>query len=56
MFYYGHTKEEWNKLTKEEQIVIIKDYEVIINSRHAQTHKDKINSRTQSIVDFGNSK
>ena len=49
--YYGHTKETWNNLTAIEQEAIKQEYQAVIDSRSDQAHTDKINARTQSIID-----
>lgn len=50
--YYGHSKEDWDKLSEEERVTIKKEYQFIIDSRNKQAHKDTIDARTQSIIDF----
>lgn len=51
--YFGHSKEEWNSFSDDEKTAIKAEYQTIINSRNEQTHTDKINARTQSIIDYG---
>ena len=51
--YFGHTKEAWEKLTKEEKEEIKKEYKLVVDSKNNQRHDDKINSRKQSILDQG---
>ncbi len=50
--YYGHTRDEWEKLTDAEKAAIKKDYQPIIDSRAEQAHDDEIKARTQSIKDL----
>lgn len=54
--YYGYTKEKWNNFTEEEKISIKNEYQAITDIRNSQSHKDKINERTQSVIDYGVSK
>jgi hypothetical protein len=51
--YYGHSKEEWDNFSREEQIAIEKEYQSIIGTANAQKHKDIIDARKQSIIDLG---
>ena len=51
--YYGHTEEEWKQLSENERNNIEEEYAPIINSRTNQDHTDKINSRTESIINLG---
>jgi len=51
--YYGHSKSEWDKLSEEEQIAMKKEYQLIIDSKKEQKHKNIIDERTQSIIDRG---
>lgn len=51
--YYGHSKEDWDRLTDDEQAAIKLEYQTIIDSKRAQAHQDVINARTQSIIDLG---
>jgi PBP1b-binding outer membrane lipoprotein LpoB len=53
VFYYGHTKEEWNNLTEKEKREIKSEYQSLIDSRNEQAHTDTIDARTQSVVDYG---
>jgi predicted DNA-binding protein (MmcQ/YjbR family) len=55
-FYFGHTKEEWDSLTEDERLSAEKEYKHIIDSRQEVNHNDKIDERTQSIIDSGRSK
>lgn len=52
--YYGHSKEDWNKLTYQEREKIKGEYKSIIDSRQIQEHDNKIKARDQSIIDFAN--
>ena len=51
--YYGYTKEEWSRLSESEQSRIKKEYQSIIDSRNEQAHMDKINDRTNSVIELG---
>lgn len=51
--YYGYTKEEWSQLSESEQASIKKEYQTIIDSRSEQAHMDKINDRTNSVIELG---
>ncbi len=51
--YYGHSKEDWEKLSEEEHVAIKKEYQFIVDSRKEQTHKNTINAKTQSVIDLG---
>lgn len=51
--YFGHTEEEWNKLTEEEQMIIKNDYQTVLDAQRNQPHTDKIKERLQSVVDYG---
>jgi hypothetical protein len=53
VFYFGHTKEEWNRLTEAEKSAVKVEYQQAINSREEEKHTDIINSRTQSVIDYG---
>lgn len=53
IFYFGHTKEEWNRLTEAEKSAAKAEYQQAINSREEEKHTDIINSRTQSVIDYG---
>jgi hypothetical protein len=54
--YYGHTKDQWNNFSETEKISIKTKYKTITNIRNAQSHTNKINERTQSVIDYGVSK
>lgn len=51
--YYGYTNDEWTNFSEKEQNSIKTDYQTITNIRNAQSHTDKINERTQSVIDYG---
>jgi len=51
--YYGYSKEDWGKLTKDEQTAVKSEYELIVESRREQVHRDIIDARTQSVIDLG---
>jgi hypothetical protein len=51
--YYGYTKEKWNNLSEEKKISTKHVYQAITDIRNSQSHKDKINERTQSVIDYG---
>ena len=51
--YYRHSKEDWNNLSIEERIAIKEEYQIIIDSKRGQAHKDILDARTQSIIDRG---
>ena len=51
--YYGHSKTEWDMLSKEEQTTIIEEYQFIIESKRKQEHKDIIDARTESVIELG---
>jgi len=51
--YYGHVKEDWNKLSEDERMAIKKEYQVIVDSKKKQSHKGILEARTQSIIDRG---
>jgi len=51
--YYGYTRSEWDNLTEEKKAAIKDEYKIIIDSRNEQKHTDKINSRTQSVLESG---
>jgi hypothetical protein len=53
VFYFGYTKEEWRNLSEEEKLAAKTEYQRAIDSREDQKHTDKINSRTQSVIDYG---
>lgn len=51
--YYGYSKDDWGKLSEDEQATVKGDYELIIDSRREQVHRDIIDARTQSVIDLG---
>ena len=51
--YYGHSKIEWDNLSEVEKVAVKKEYQFIIDSKVTQKHKDIIDARTQSVIDFG---
>lgn len=51
--YFGHTEEGWNRLSEEQRLAIKKEYELAIDYKNSQRHRDKIDARTQSIIDRG---
>ena len=51
--YYGYTKENWNDFTEEEKALIKNEYQAITDIRNSQSHANKINKRTQSVIDYG---
>ena len=51
--YFGHTKEEWDNLSEKEKTVVKKEYQAVLDTRDKQAHADKINARTESIIDYG---
>jgi len=51
--YYGYSKEGWESLSDEERIAKKEEYQVIIDSKKQQAHKDIIDARTQSVIDLG---
>lgn len=51
--YYGHTKAEWDKLTDVEKATVKEEYQTVINVKNEQVHTDKIEARTQSVIDYG---
>jgi PBP1b-binding outer membrane lipoprotein LpoB len=51
--YYGHSKASWEDLSEEERTAIKKEYQFIIDSKKEQAHVDKIDARTQSVIDHG---
>jgi len=51
--YYGYTEKDWNNLPEKEKIAIKNEYKRIIDSRNEQKHTDKINARTQSVIESG---
>jgi hypothetical protein len=53
IFYFGHTKEKWGNLSEEEKLAAKLEYQQAIDARKDQEHLDKINSRTQSVIDYG---
>jgi len=53
--YFGHTKEEWDKLSEKEKTEVKKEYGTVLETRDNQANTDKINKRTQSIIDLGSS-
>ena len=54
--YYGYTEEEWHKLPEEQKMAIASEYEPLIKAKKEREHSDKIETRKQSIIDFGSSK
>lgn len=56
VFYFGYTKAEWDKLSPAERIAAQDEYKAIISTQNERQHDEKINARTQSIVDYGTKK
>lgn len=53
MFYYGHTKEEWMQFSEEEQEEAKKEYQRIVETKREQDDSDTIDTRSQSVIDYG---
>ena len=51
--YFGHTKEEWDKLSEKEKADVKKEYQAVLDTRDNRANTDKIENRTQSIIDMG---
>ena len=51
--YYDHSKKDWDNLSEEERIAIKAEYQLIVDTKRDQPHKDKIEARTQSVIDRG---
>lgn len=51
--YYGYTKQEWDGFSEKEQAAIKAEYQTVIDAKNNQAHTDKINDRTQSVIDYG---
>ncbi len=51
--YYGYTKNEWDSLTDEQRTIVKEEYQAVITARNNQSHTDKLDERTQSIIEFG---
>jgi len=51
--YFGHTREEWNNLTEREKAAVKYEYQTILDAQAGLEHSDKLNTRTQSIIDYG---
>jgi hypothetical protein len=51
--YYGYSQQEWNSLSEEEKLSIKKQYLQIVDSKVEQRHEDRIDARTQSVIDRG---
>ncbi len=51
--YYGYTKEDWDNLTEQERINIKDEYRAILATKNNQAHADKIDTRKQSIINYG---
>ncbi len=53
--WYGYPRDEWRRLSAEEQAAARQEYQFIIDQREAQKHQDLIDERKQSIIDYGSS-
>ncbi len=51
--YYGYTKRDWDRLSVEEQSTVKNEYQAIVGLKREQVHKDALDARTQSIVEYG---
>lgn len=51
--WYGYSRDEWRRLSADEQAAARAEYEFIIEQREAQKHEDLIDDRKQSIIDYG---
>lgn len=51
--WYGYSKQQWDRFSAEEQAEIKKEYGFIVDAREQQKHKDKIEQRKRSIIDYG---
>ena len=51
--WYGYSRDQWRRLSAEEQAAARAEYEYVIEQREAQKHEDLIDDRKQSIIDYG---
>ncbi|WP_455220199.1 hypothetical protein [Kaarinaea lacus] len=51
--YYGHSKEEWRKLSEEEKQAARGKYDEIINFKYRQEHEDQFEERKQQAINRG---
>jgi len=50
--YFGHTKEQWDNLSLKEKMIVKEEYQTVIDLKNDQSHTDKINERSQSIINY----
>jgi hypothetical protein len=53
MFYYGHTKEDWEQFSDEEKVAAKKEYQRIVEIKREQDDSDALDARNQSVIDYG---
>ena len=51
--WYGYSKQQWGQFSAEEQAEIKAEYGFVIDAREQQKHKDKLEQRKRSIIDYG---
>lgn len=51
--FYGYSKRDWDRLSAEQQNAIQEEYQAIVDLKQTQAHTDALDSRTQSIIDYG---
>jgi len=51
--WYGYSKKDWSRFSADEQAEIKREYEYIFDAREQQKHKDKLEQRKRSIIDYG---
>lgn len=53
MFYYGHTKEEWNALSEGEKRAAKEEYQRVMETKKEQEEETAIDARAESFEDYG---
>jgi TRAP-type C4-dicarboxylate transport system substrate-binding protein len=51
--YYGYSKQQWNALSREQQAVVIEQYDYILQEKEEQRHEDLIESYRQKVIERG---
>lgn len=51
--YYGYSKQQWNALSREQQAVVIEQYDYILQEKEQQRHEDLIESYRQKVIERG---
>ncbi|MGH1486136.1 MAG: hypothetical protein ACRBCI_07930 [Cellvibrionaceae bacterium] len=54
--YYGYSKEGWDSLSINQKIAIKEEYQLMLDNKNNRKNTDKIEERTQSIIDYGSSR